>query len=211
MKTLALDAANTIIHKPELYINLHEVISTINNSIELSTIIYHHKLLSESISFPDNTNEEFYNYFNFKLLCTLGIEPKAELLNTLYKKLSNLKWELFTDVSEFNFDNLEVIIISNFNSRLKSILNSLLPNVLFNYIISEELGIQKKHSEFYPLALKTLNKPANDIIYIGDSFELDYYNSRLHGINSFLIDRENIYPNFANKISNFQEINKLLK
>ena len=53
MKYLLLDVAGTILHKPDIFTKIHEVLNRHGYSIGIGELKHNHKLLSEVIKFPD--------------------------------------------------------------------------------------------------------------------------------------------------------------
>jgi len=194
MRYIAFDAANTLIHKPQVYEIWVNILNANGYAIKLPELRYTHHIVSELIHFPDRTSQDFYAHFNAKVLLSLGIMPTEELLSALFQQLTYSPWEVFADVKALKSTNLPLLIFSNFNSSLVSILETLLPNIHFQYAISEKIGLQKQNVNFYKNACKSLNIDVQDVIYIGDSPLLDVHHARLCGIQSYLIDRYTHYP-----------------
>ncbi|KUJ63742.1 hypothetical protein AR687_00715 [Flavobacteriaceae bacterium CRH] len=208
MKYLLLDVAGTILYKPELVTKIHETLSSFGHVIAVDKLKYNHKVLSEVIKFPDRTNADFYTTFNSELLYSLGIVPNEELLNAIFKSCSYLPWEKFDDTKVLNEIEIPIGIISNFNSSLKDKLNQYFGPIFSDIFVSEEIGIAKPSIEFYKRALEKININPKDILYIGDSFKLDLKPAHELGITSYVIDRDNIYPDNDNIIRSLSELKK---
>lgn len=210
IKHILFDAANTLIHKPQLWQKIQEVLTEFDYIITDEKLMYNHKLISELINFPDRTNKDFYYHFNSELLLSLGVKPNEKILNLLFEKCSYLPWESFNDCSELKSISLPKSILSNFNSTLANTVEEKI-DVKFNTIINSEIeGIRKPNIEFYKLAISKLNCNANDILYIGDSLKLDYSPAKEVGMNCLIIDRINFYPKLNYIINNFSEIKFLI-
>lgn len=209
MKYLLLDVAGTILYKPEIVTKIHETLSGLGYFVAVDKLKYNHKILSEVIKFPDRTNAEFYTVFNSELLYSLGIVPNEELLNAIFKSCSYLPWEKFEDTKVLNEIEIPIGIISNFNSSLKDKLNEYFGPIFSDIFVSEEIGIAKPSTEFYKKALDKIKVNPKDILYIGDSFKLDLKPALELGITSYVIDRDNIYPDNDNIIRSLSELKKL--
>ncbi len=206
-KILLLDAANTIIHKPNLWVKIIEVFNQHHLQINLEKLKYHHKLISEIINFPDRTDEEFYNYFNSELLISLGVLPNNDILKDLFSSCSYLPWEVFEDVKELNKLDIPKVVLSNFNNTLENLLTKLIgDNIFTDIIVSEKESIRKPSIDFYKMVLKRHCVQPSEILYIGDSIKLDIIPATKIGFNSLLIDRDDFYPNVKNKIRNFGDV-----
>lgn len=211
MKYLLLDVAGTILHKPNLFTKINETLSNYGYLVSLDNLKYNHKLLSEVIKFPDRTDAEFYTNFNSELLFSLGIIPTDVLLSDIFQACSYLPWEKFEDTQVLNEIEIPIGIISNFNSSLEKKLSEYFGPIFSNIFVSEEIGISKPSLEFYKKALAKINVSPKDILYIGDSFKLDLRPSLELGINSYVIDRDDFYPNNLNTIQSLFELKKLIQ
>lgn len=209
MKYLLLDVAGTILYKPEIVTKIHETLRSFGYFVAVDKLKYNHKILSEVIKFPDRTSAEFYTIFNSELLYSLGIVPNEELLSAIFKSCSYLPWEKFEDTKVLNEIEIPIGIISNFNSSLKDKLKEYFGPIFLDIFVSEEIGIAKPSTEFYKKALDKIKVNPKDILYIGDSFKLDLKPALELGITSYVIDRDNIYPDNDNIIRSLSELKKL--
>lgn len=211
MKYLLLDVAGTILHKPDLYIKIEEVLIEYGYQVSLEKIKYNHKMLSELIKFPDRTDSDFYLKFNSEFLFSLGVVPNQEILESIFKVSSYLPWVAFSDTEVLKEISIPIGIISNFNSSLKDKLHVYFGPIFSDIFVSEEIGISKPNIQFYKNALIKLDVNPNEIIYVGDSFKLDFNPATELGIKSYVIDREGFYPNNINTIKSLFELVKLIK
>ncbi|WP_263601709.1 HAD family hydrolase [Chryseobacterium sp. PET-29] len=206
-RIILFDAANTLIYKPTLYYKIQSVLAKYSYEIEEAKLQYHHKLLSEIINFPDRTSKEFYKDFNTELLLSLGIIPSEEILNEIFTACSYLEWKAFDDLFILHELPVKKAVLSNFNSNLGNILERLVgKNIFSEIIISENENFRKPSLEFYELALKKLNVNPEEVLYIGDSLKLDIIPAKKLGFKTLLIDRQHIFSNFTDRISNMKDI-----
>lgn len=210
IKYILFDAANTIIHKPLLWEGFQEVFKNNNLNISMETLKRNHKLLSESVHFPDRTSKDFYKKFNIKLLESFGFVPNDELLDEIFTSCTYLPWEKFPDTEILKSLKCKMGVLSNFNSSLKSKMEEIFGNLFNDIIVSEEEGIRKPELKFFELALKKINIDPNNILYIGDSIRLDIEPAEKLGINALLIDRDGIYPEYKKKINSLLELERFL-
>ena len=211
MKYILFDVAGTLLYKPSFYVKISEVLMQFGYSVEEKTIKNNHKILSESIFFPDRTSEEFYANFNKEFLYSLGIIPTEELLKAIFQACSYLPWEKFDDAEFLNEIKLPVGIISNFNSTLKEKLKSFFNIDFADIFVSEELGIAKPSLDFYKRALEKIGVDPSEIIYVGDSVKLDLEPAQKLGINAYVIDRENYFQVQKNRISSLYDLKTILQ
>lgn len=210
MKYILFDVAGTLLHKPTVYVNIQQALAKNGYDIDAATIKYRHKIMSESIFFPDRTDETFYKHFNKEFLYSLGLIPEEQLMLDIYNSCSYLTWEKFEDTAFLNDIKIPVGIISNFNSTLKEKLKSFFDLTFADVFVSEELGVAKPKSEFYERALEQIGIDASDIIYVGDSVKLDLDPAQKLGITAVLVDRDNYFPAQKNRISSLYELEKWL-
>lgn len=208
---LLLDAANTIIHKPGLWLAFSSVLK--KHGIEINEIELRkkHKLFSEIIHFPDVTSAGFYKTFNYELLLSMGIIADDELLDELFSNCSYLPWEAFGDAFDLNKLNIRRAVLSNFNSSLKTKLKDIFGGEMFDMIIgSEEEGFSKPDIRFYERALEILNIKPEKVLYIGDSLKLDIIPAQAIGIDAWLIDRDKNFMNYDKRMDSLTDLQALI-
>src|SRR3546814_12662905 len=110
---LLLDAANTIIHKPKLWVSILDVLRIYGYDVTESDLRRNHKLLSEMVHFPDRTDANFYKNFNREVLLSLGIVPTDKMLDDVLAACSSLPWAMFDDTVNLNELNVEIAVLSN--------------------------------------------------------------------------------------------------
>ncbi|MDT0556047.1 HAD family hydrolase [Patiriisocius hiemis] len=190
IKYILFDAANTLIYKPQLYINIQDILKNYGYNISLRTLQFNHKIVSELYTFPDITSEDFYSKFNVSFLESMGIVSSQELLNSIFFSCKNLPWEPYTDTKHLLNSTLPIGVLSNFNNRLASILSKKLPGIEFkNIFISESLGVAKPDLHFFKLALQEISLRPEEVLYVGDSMKLDIIPALKLGMQVKLIDR----------------------
>jgi HAD superfamily hydrolase (TIGR01549 family) len=193
IKAVFFDVANTLLHKPSVFTVIKDTLAKHDFVIDRQILEQRHKLLSESIVFPDKTSREFYNSFNAELLYALGIVPAKSLLNEIFEKCAYLPWEVCADSVVLNRLNVPMGVLSNWDSSLESKLNAFFPDK-FKWIIgSEKAGVRKPSAEFYSKLVSISNLSPEDILYVGDSIKLDIEPAQQTGIRALLIDRIGIY------------------
>jgi len=105
-------------------------------------------------------------------------------------------------------------VISNFDSRVYSVLESLNIRSFFNSItISSETGYAKPHPEIFMAAIRAAGVPGNRILFIGDNLADDVQAGAAAGLHTILIDRDGRYSGSASVpiIQNLRQVlNELL-
>jgi putative hydrolase of the HAD superfamily len=86
--------------------------------------------------------------------------------------------------------HFQLAVISNFDSRLRFILQHLGISNYFSYIfISSELGADKPDPEIFRRALKIMQLNADEVLHVGDDPERDWKAAKAAGLLVFRLDR----------------------
>ncbi|MFL5763740.1 MAG: HAD family hydrolase [Bacteroidia bacterium] len=206
VKYIFFDAANTLIHKPALWPKLQEQLKKHGFDVPENMLRRNHKLLSESIRFPDRTSKDFYLGFNAELLYSLGISPGNQLLEDIFASCTYLSWEPFSDTKIIGSLPVPAGVLSNFNSSLKNTIGGMFGDAFKKIIISEDHGIAKPHPDFFRLAVEASGVKADEILFIGDSIRLDMEPAEKAGMKKLLIDRDDVYPLYRDRITSLDEL-----
>jgi putative hydrolase of the HAD superfamily len=103
-------------------------------------------------------------------------------------------WELYpevVDVLEQLRHRFQLAVISNFDGRLRFILEQLGVSKYFRHIfISSELGADKPDPEIFRRALKLIDLNPNEVLHVGDESERDWKAAAEAGLLIFRLDRE---------------------
>lgn len=103
-------------------------------------------------------------------------------------------WELYPEVVEVLTKlqpQFQLAVISNFDGRLRFILEHLGISTFFKHIfISSELGADKPDLEIFWRAAKMIGFAANEILHAGDDPERDWKAASNAGLSIFRLDRQ---------------------
>ena len=103
-------------------------------------------------------------------------------------------WELYpevVDVLEKLRPCFQLAVISNFDGRLRFILEHLGISKFFAYIfISSELGADKPDPEIFRRAIKLIDLQPSRILHAGDDPERDWKAATAAGLSTFQLDRQ---------------------
>lgn len=75
---------------------------------------------------------------------------------------------------------------------------------------SYEIGILKPNLGIFEATLKKLRTNKNESFMVGDSLKDDIEAAEMAGVRGVLIDRKNKYPNYPNRITTLNELQKYL-
>lgn len=132
-----------------------------------------------------------------------------DLLGTLIYT-NDSTWMIYPDVEstfiKLKKQNLKIGLISNFDNGLEILLDEIDLKKYFDLLVySGKVGFSKPNPKIFLYALKELNMMPEEVLYVGDDLNNDYYPALELGINALLINRNNSIDN--NKtISNLSKI-----
>jgi putative hydrolase of the HAD superfamily len=102
-------------------------------------------------------------------------------------------WELYPEVIEV-LENLrprfQLAVVSNFDGRLRLILEQLGISKFFSHIfISSEVGAEKPDPEIFVRALRIVNLQPSEVLHVGDDAKCDWEAARSAGLEIFQLER----------------------
>ncbi|HXL23961.1 MAG TPA: HAD-IA family hydrolase [Chthoniobacterales bacterium] len=102
-------------------------------------------------------------------------------------------WELYPEVVEVLeklFPRFQLAVISNFDGRLRMILEQLGVSKFFKHVfLSSELGADKPDPEIFRRALNLVRLEPNEVLHVGDDPEHDWKGAAAAGLSVFQLDR----------------------
>jgi putative hydrolase of the HAD superfamily len=102
-------------------------------------------------------------------------------------------WELYpevVDVLEELEAGFQLAVISNFDGRLRFILEHLGVSKYFTYVfVSSEIGADKPDPAIFRRALKFMNLQPKEVLHVGDDSERDWKAAAEAGLSVFELDR----------------------
>ena len=113
----------------------------------------------------------------------------------VYEKFRDAQgWVLFPEtlevLEELKSRHFKLGVISNFDSRIYSVMDSLGIRSFFDAItLSSETGYCKPDHEIFDAAVAAIGLPASEILFVGDSLEDDVEAGLRAGLRAVLIDR----------------------
>jgi len=107
-------------------------------------------------------------------------------------------WELYpevVDVLEKLHPRFQLAVVSNFDGRLRMILEQLGISKFFRHVfISSELGADKPDPEIFRRALRVVDLPSDQVLHVGDDPERDWKAATAAGLLIFHLDRAKNSP-----------------
>jgi putative hydrolase of the HAD superfamily len=102
-------------------------------------------------------------------------------------------WELYPEVPHVLRElhpRFQLAVISNFDGRLRFILENLSISKFFQHVfISSELGADKPHPEIYRRALEFIQLQPRQSMHVGDDPERDWNGATAAGLTIYRLDR----------------------
>jgi putative hydrolase of the HAD superfamily len=102
-------------------------------------------------------------------------------------------WKLYPEVVEVLkklHRKYQLAVISNFDGRLRFILEHLAVSKFFAHVfISSEIGADKPDPKIFHRALKVMKLKPKDVLHVGDDPERDWKAARAAGLSVFELDR----------------------
>jgi putative hydrolase of the HAD superfamily len=151
---------------------------------------------------PLSTNDEkqWWKDVVHRVFSDVGmVRDFDRFFDEVYEKFRGAQgWHLFAEtrevLEELRRKSLKLGVISNFDSRLYSVLNDLNIRKYFDSVtISSETGYAKPQPEIFEAAVQAIGVPAERILFAGDSLVDDYQAGRNAGLEAFLVDRSGRY------------------
>jgi len=113
-------------------------------------------------------------------------------------------------LSALHRHNLKLGVISNFDSRLYSVLADLRIRTFFNAVtICSEVGFAKPQPEIFETAIRTLGVLPGRTVFAGDSLVDDFQAGRNAGLEAILVDRTGRYAAMRS-VRRIASLNELL-
>lgn len=134
----------------------------------------------------------------WRKVVSLTFQPSysGDLMDEIFEEL----WELFAKgepwkladqavqtLTKLKDKNYRLAVLSNNDSRLRSVLRELEVDHLFEHLfISSELGFEKPQREIFQAVEETLEVTPQKIMHLGDSYSRDYLGAQKSGWNPVL-------------------------
>ena len=122
-------------------------------------------------------------------------ETLAIISSVLYKEFSTACcWQVYPEtfdvLEHLKKRNYPLAVISNFDERLDTILESLRLKEYFTFIAcSFDVGMCKPSPEVFQLVLSHFDVKAEDTLHVGDNVDLDYKPAIELGMKSLIVNR----------------------
>ena len=160
-----------------------------------------------------HTRSEWSNLVNKTFLGLTHTPLDENLFSELYREFGRAEaWRIFDDVLtalEFlKSRRLKLEIISNWDERLRPLLHQLnLDRFFQTIVVSCEAGQCKPSPAIFKHAAKSLARPPDSILHIGDNLDLDVHGATSAGFQALLLARGSVVtPGQLNSLDQLPEI-----
>ena len=166
------------------------VVTFLRDSFQISESELESALLEKRKAMEEGKSEiEFWLGLAKKKKITL---PKdwAERYTAILKKSIGADENMYVLIEELKGNGIQVGMLSNIENRYIKIIREFGFYKPFEpCLLSGEIGVEKPNSKAYELLLKTLNLPAEDIVFIDDKIENVHAAKKL-GIDAIVFESE---------------------
>ena len=230
IKAVFFDFYNTLAtyHPPreELYVNICRGLGieveakALFSSLAAADIFYRNENSRSPID--KKTPEEkinFYVEYATRILRGAGVEINRDTALQILAKVREQKWEFkayedtLPTLKELENRDLILGLISNVVQDMEPTYTELgLQPYLDFKVTSAEVGCDKPRPEIFQAALKKAQVKPEEVIYIGDQYDLDIVGARGVGMKALLIDRNDYFPDITDcpRIHSLTEITKYI-
>lgn len=165
------------------------------------------RIYDDKFAHLDGTDEEWYwaEYDQF-ILKDLGFEGDSKTFTKdLEKEFDRIipdvsHWRAYEDVrptlEALRSRGFKIGLVSNATDLVRRVFDHLELTKYFDFmVLSDEVGIRKPRPGIFMKALESADTTANRTLYVGDKLNVDVVAATRVGINSVLLDREDVFPN----------------
>ena len=146
------------------------------------------------------TEKQWWKDLVFRVFSDVGmVEDFDRFFDEVYDLFRDSRgWMLFPEtrqiLEELRRNQLKLGVISNFDSRLYSVLKDLGIDSLFAAVtICSEVGFAKPHPQIFRAALRALGVTPERTLFTGDSLVDDFQAGEGAGLAAYLLDRSGRY------------------
>ena len=124
-------------------------------------------------------------------------------------------WHVFPEVAEvlgrLRSEGLRLAVVSNWDSRLPSLLGNLGLAPFFDEVLVSSLeGVEKPGTEIFRRAAERLGVAATECLHAGDSPLDDYRGAESAGMRAVLVDRAGIFADGYLRVADLRELYDLV-
>lgn len=222
-KTIVFDAGGTLIgfYDPapfqlflQKYAAVHIVKSTRENAVKLMKRIdaeykYIQRNHLQKKEEPDTTGHLWHTVFK-NIWSNNSHIADAMFDWFLYGKLDTLFDDVLQMLEILFQQSFKLGVLSNFSPSLEYCLHELGIHHYFKFfIVSSVVGLKKPDTAIFDLCVNYASCLREEILYVGDNYEIDIKGAERAGITPVLIDRENMYSEVnCHRICKLTELTK---
>ncbi len=110
--------------------------------------------------------------------------------------------------------NFKLGVVSNFkiSGGVEELLRYFDLDKYFHFIITSiGVGWSKPHPWIYQEALQKAGVKPEEVVFVGDNYDCDYWGPRRQGLHSVLLDQNDYYPGEKYRVKNLGEVKRLVQ
>lgn len=231
IKAVFFDFYNTLAtyHPPreELYVNICRELGikveakALFTSLAAADIFYRNENLRSPIE--KKTPEDkinFYIEYATRIIAGAGAEISHDAALQILAKIREQKWEFknyedtLPTLKDLKSRGLILGLISNVVQNMEPTYTELGLQPYLNFkVTSAEVGCDKPSPEIFQAALKKARVKPDEVVYVGDQYDLDIVGARGVGMKALLIDRNDYFPNITDcpRLNSLTEVTKYIQ
>lgn len=191
IRWVAFDAVGTLIHPAPSVAEVYRAVAHRHGAVlTVSEVGQRFKqAMSARIPSPETDETQELQFWRSTVQDVLGnVDHPDDCFSELYEHFARPEsWQLRPDavstLAALHAHGLQLAIASNFDHRLNRVLDGMPQLGTFNLrVISSEIGWRKPHPRFYEILLARAGARPNELLMVGDEFELDIAPARKLGI-----------------------------
>jgi len=205
VKAVLFDLGGTLIDTaspPEI---IRRILEKYGIKRAIDSIALAHEIAEESMAHEDYmlTYYEFWIKWNRKILETIEINENIDFLARILvdEWWDNADIKTYPDAKDtlVRLKNIGVkigIVTNAFNKDIEEILARVKLPIIFDVLVGiDSVGKPKPHPEIFLYAVKALGVQSNEVLFVGDNLEKDYFGALNAGLKAVLLDRKNAFNN----------------
>lgn len=165
---------------------------------------------------PKHTDQQYWHIYYQELLSLYPAHADA-LPHLVAAARNSASWCVVPPGTREFLERLKqqyrLAVISNSDGNIDKLFVRLGLDDLFESIVdSGKVGFQKPHPEIFRAGLRTLDVPAEESVYVGDVYSIDYTGATGAGMKAILMDPFGTYAqNGLPRVTKLSELETLLK
>jgi putative hydrolase of the HAD superfamily len=163
-----------------------------------------------------STDRSFWWMFYTQLLAEIGLSDDSVLDRLVSNIRQSTNWDIIPagtcEQLEQIGERYKISVISNADGKIEEVLGRCNIAKCFQTITDSGLaGFEKPHPEIFRQALRKMNAPPEESLYVGDMYSVDYLGATGAGMQAVLMDVAGAYRDKdVARVESLEELDSLL-